>query len=81
MSDIPDNVMHWLLAASIPLIGSLFLFLIKRTFSDFEKKIEDVFGKLEKAVDNSNNQNIKLEKLDTRVEAIERQINGSRRRR
>lgn len=80
MSDIPDNVIHWLLAASVPTIGGLFVYLIKRTFLDFEKKIETVFGKLESTIKDANDQKLELAVLKSKIETIENQLNGRKRR-
>lgn len=71
MSDVPDSVIHWLLAAAVPSIGALFLYLIKRTFTNFEEKIGEVFGKLEIALKQANEHRTEIEVIKNRLVTLE----------
>lgn len=72
MGDIPDSVIHWLLASSVPVVGGLFVYLIKRTFHEFETKIATVFAKLEDAINKANNQHTEIELVKQRLDTLER---------
>ncbi len=68
---IPDNVIHWLLAASVPSIGGLFIFLLKRTFKDFEDKVGSLFNKLENSMKEQQAHDTRIQLLEHRVEQLE----------
>lgn len=72
MNNVPDSVIHWLLLAAVPAVGSLFLFLIKRTFTDFEHKIASIFSKLEDTIDRANKQHTDIELIKQRLDGLER---------
>ena len=71
-SEVPDSVIHWLLGALVPMGGVFFLFLLKRTFHDFEMKIADLFGQMKESLKDIQRHDTKLQLLDQRVKSLER---------
>lgn len=72
MNDIPDSVVHWLLGATVPAGGGLFLWLLKRTFNDFEVKIAKLFAHMEKSLTAQQDHDTRIQLMDQRLTFIER---------
>ncbi len=64
MPDISDSQIHWALASIIPAGGGFFLFLLKRTFTDFELKIANLFEDMKKSF-------IQIQDHETRIAVLE----------
>lgn len=78
--DIPEGVIHFLLAVAIPSVGTLFLFLLKRTFKDFETKLADLFTSMRDTLKQQQDHDTRIKLLDQRMEQLEDQLNGRKRR-
>lgn len=74
MTDIPDSVIHWVLGGIIPLGGALFLFLLKRTFKDFEDKLASLFLKLEASLKQSQEHDTRIQLIEYRVTEVEKKV-------
>ncbi|MBK7864359.1 MAG: hypothetical protein IPJ65_38315 [Archangiaceae bacterium] len=72
MTEIPDSVIHWLLGACVPLGGALFIFLLKRTFTDFENKISNVFTRLEQSLQQTQAHDTKIQLHEQRITVLEK---------
>lgn len=70
----PAEVIQWVLSALIPAGGVLFLFLLKRAFSDFEGKISQLFSKMEASLVAQQEHDTRIRLLDLRLENIERLV-------
>lgn len=70
----PTEVIQWVLSAIIPAGGVLFLFLLKRAFSDFETKISQLFAKMEASLIAQQEHDTRIRLLDLRLENIERLV-------
>jgi hypothetical protein len=64
MPEIPDNMIHWFLGGMVPAGGALFLFLLKRTFHEFEAKIATLFGQLEQSLQLTQDHETRLAVLE-----------------
>ena len=64
MPDVTDSQIHWALASIIPLGGGLFLFLLKRTFHEFELKIATLFEDLKASL-------VQIQDHETRISVLE----------
>ena len=73
MDTVPDSVIHWALGALVPVGGALFLFLLKRTFKDFEDKVGDLFCQMKESLKQQQDHETRLQLLEQR--------NGPKRRR
>ncbi len=71
MSEIPDSLVHWMLGGLVPLGGGLFIFLLKRTFKEFEDKLASLFGQLEGAIRQTQAHDTKIQLIEHRLTAIE----------
>lgn len=81
MSELPDSVIHWILGAMVPAGGGLFLWMLKRTFSDFESKISELFSGLKDSFKAQQDHDTRIQLLEQRLSQVEDQRRGSRRRR
>lgn len=70
--EVPDSVIHWALGFMVPAGGAFFLFLLKRTFSEFEAKISDLFGQMKESLKAQQDHDTRLQLLDLRVRNLER---------
>lgn len=80
MNDIPESVIHYLLAAAIPAGGAFFMFLLKRSFADFETKISTLFTDLKEVIKQGNDHRTEIALIKQSVEKLEVQVNGRKRR-
>lgn len=72
MTEIPDSAIHWMLGALVPAGGGLFIFLLKRTFHEFEVKLASLFDKLEKSLESLQDHDKRIDLLALRVKTLER---------
>lgn len=61
-----------LAAVLVPAGGGLFIFLLKRTFSDFENKIAKLFAHMEGVLVAQQDQDTRIQLLGQRMAFIER---------
>lgn len=71
MPDISDAQVHWILGGGIAAGMSMFMFLLKRTFADFEDKIGQLFRKLEKSLDQAQSHDTKIAVIEIRLNNLE----------
>lgn len=74
MDQLDNNTVHALLAALIPAIGGVFIFLLKRTFSDFETKLATLFSDLKATLDAQNKHETRLQLLEHKVAEIKEEL-------
>ncbi len=73
MPEVTDSIIHWVLAAAVPSGGALFLFLLKRTFADFEMKVAKLFSQMEDSLAALAAHDKRIDLLQQRVESLEDQ--------
>lgn len=73
MPDVPENVVHWLLGLLVLGAWGLFLFLLKRTFNEFEGKLKKLFEQMEVSM-------LKSQSHETRLALIEQRLDTKKRR-
>lgn len=71
--DVPDSVIHWALGFMVPAGGAFFLFLLKRTFSEFESKIAELFGQMKESLKAQQDHDKRIDLLAQRVKSLERE--------
>ena len=67
--DIPAQLANWVPA---PLLALGFWFLLRRTLNNFEAKIEVVFGKLEKSLEQAQEHDTKIQLHEQRITSLEK---------
>jgi hypothetical protein len=72
--EVPDSVIHWALGFMVPVGGAFFLFLLKRTFADFEGKISDLFGQMKDSLKAQQDHDTRIQLLDLRVKVLEDKV-------
>lgn len=72
MPDLSDAQVHWALASVIPAGGGLFMFLLKRTFADFEGKVGVLFKQLEDAIAKGHDHEARIKVLEDRAKRSRR---------
>jgi hypothetical protein len=72
--EVPDSVIHWALGFMLPAGGAFFLFLLKRTFSDFEGRISDLFGQMKDSLKAQQDHDTRIQLLDLRVKVLEDKV-------
>ncbi len=76
MPDITDTQVHWILGGGVLSCLSFFMFLLKRTFKDFEDKIGQLFKKLEKSLDQAQAHDTKIAVIEIRLTNLEQHKNA-----
>jgi hypothetical protein len=71
MESVPDSVVHYIMGLLVLGMAGLFIFLLKRTFKDFEEKVGTLFGKLENTIKDQNEHKSDLRLLEQRVSQLE----------
>ena len=66
-----EELLHWVAGIAVPAGGMLFLFLLKRTFNDFELKIAKLFSHMEKSLSAQHEHEISIRLFDQRLNQIE----------
>lgn len=66
---MPELLGHWV---PVPILALGFWFLLKRTFTDFEKKLADLFKQMADTLSEQQEHDKRIDLLAQRVEQLER---------